>query len=265
MWPNYYDVRFTGIGKILHDISKMPRILLPDINSGITFISVIDKETVHYLSHVLRLEVGDRINIFDGKGKEFCGRIKKMDRKKIAFEIISSKDMAKGCGLNITLACAIPKKAKFDYIIEKTTELGVDRIIPMITERTIVSLDEKTCLSKLNRWKKIGQEASKQSHRALLPKIEGVSKFSEVLKQASLFDLAIIACLYDERKDLSGILKSFKGNSVLALIGPEGDFSPQEISQARGAGCIAVEFTDTVLKVDTAAIFLVSILKFSIR
>ena len=243
----------------------MQRIFFPDINSGTTNLSIFDKETVHYLSNVLRLDEGTRINIFDGKGKEFCARIKKIDRKKVTIEIIGSKDMAKTCGLNITLACAIPKKAKLDYIIEKTTELGVDRIIPMITERTIVSLDEKTSLSKLNRWKTIGEEASRQSHRALLPQIEKVSKFSEVLKEVRLFDLAIIGCLYDEREDLSGILKSFKGKSVLALIGPEGDFSSREINQARQAGCIAVEFTDTVLKVDTAAIYLVSVLKFLIR
>ncbi|MFH1201958.1 MAG: RsmE family RNA methyltransferase [Candidatus Omnitrophota bacterium] len=239
----------------------MVRLFLPCLDSKKKSVSVNDKENLHYLLNVLRVKCGQGINIFNGHGAEFIGSIKEINQREI-FIKITRKIITLVNDFKITLACAIPKKAKFDFIVEKATELGVETIIPLKTDHGIVNLDNERFSLKLVRWRKIAQEASRQSHRVVLPRIEGLLTFDEVITRVKSFELAMLACLSEKRIILQEALKNSKAKNVLVFIGPEGDFSQKEILKAKQAGCIPVSFGKEVLKVDTAALYVISILKF---
>jgi 16S rRNA (uracil1498-N3)-methyltransferase len=166
--------------------------------------------------------------------------------------------------VKITLAQALPKKQKFDTVIEKATELGVEKIIPLITERTIVRLNAADYKQKKSRWEAIAISAAKQSGRTKIPVVAAPQAFLDFLPCLKNFDLGLIFCLEPQAQPLKEILRQkAKQKNVLALIGPEGDFSPQETEQALNYGAIAASLGRLVLKTDTASIAVLSILTYA--
>ncbi|MCX5706225.1 MAG: RsmE family RNA methyltransferase, partial [Candidatus Omnitrophica bacterium] len=150
----------------------------------------------------------------------------------------------------ITLACAIPKKAKFDDIVDKLTQLGSARIIPLKTERVIVKLDNHKEALRLTRWRKIAQAASQQSKRSDIPVIEPPKDLEDLLTQSQDFDLKLIPTLEGRRKTLKEIFSKIQPRNILILIGPEGDFSAKEIAMALKSGFIPVTLGDLVLRIN---------------
>ncbi|MFN7170445.1 MAG: RsmE family RNA methyltransferase, partial [Candidatus Omnitrophota bacterium] len=163
------------------------------------------------------------------------------------------------------LVQAIPKKEKMDLIVEKATELGVEEIIPVVTERSVVRPDKEKRNRLLERWRKVSLSATKQSRRLFLPKISEVKKFSQILREIPFSASLIIPCL--EEKNLS--LKELDWNKfkedIYIFIGPEGDFSPEEISLAKERGAISVSLGEAVLRTETAAIYILSIFNYELR
>ncbi len=224
---------------------------------------IISGNRFHHIKDVMRLKEGDSIVAFNGKGKEFVGIIEKISPREARVRV---KSVRKVLPLNlpkITLVCAVPKQNKMDYIIQKTTELGVSIVIPIQTERTIVKLNEAKKVLRLKRWNKIAIEASQQCGRWDIPKIENITSFKTALKSVKNHPLKLIACLDEETKDLKSVLPKSKISSMALFIGPEGDFSPSEMGLAKKEGCKLVSLGPTVLKCDTAAIATVAILTFS--
>lgn len=224
-------------------------------------ILISDPEEIHHLRDVLRLKVQDEIAVFDGKGNEYLGRIKEVVKNQVRIWQLSQTKKIPDSKIKITLACALPKKAKFDYIVEKVTELGVDRIIPLITERTIVRLDAKRSETKINHWKKIALNASKQANRNTIPEINPPANFSELIEYAKGYDLCLFFCVCAKRNKIDSMLKDFKNGKILICIGPEGDFSEKEIELARQTKFKFATLGDTILKVDTAAISSIAIIQ----
>jgi 16S rRNA (uracil1498-N3)-methyltransferase len=226
-------------------------------------ISIKDKEA-HHIAKVMRLKEKDAVVVFDGKGKEYVGFIQKVLPKEVMVKIQEVKSLHQELRYpKITLAIALPKKGKMDYIIEKCTELGVDTIIPIRTERTIVSPKEDKKSNRIARWEKIAIEASKQSRRTVLPILKQIKQFNKLLLEVRDHDLSLLFCLTDEkREELPEILSKFKGEKVLSIIGPEGDFTPQEINLAKEAGCKLASLGQRILKVDTAATAIMAILNY---
>ncbi|PIP18804.1 MAG: 16S rRNA methyltransferase [Candidatus Omnitrophica bacterium CG23_combo_of_CG06-09_8_20_14_all_41_10] len=164
--------------------------------------------------------------------------------------------------LRLTIACAIPKKSKFDDIVDKLTQLGVYRIIPLKTERVVVKLDKRKEELRSKRWNRIALSASQQSQRNNIPVVEPVQKFKDVLVRSKDFDLKLIPTLAGQRKSLPEVILSLLPMAkILVLIGPEGDFSDGEIKLALENGFIPVTLGDLVLRVDTAAIAVVSFIR----
>jgi len=221
-------------------------------------IKINDITQIHHLKDVLRIKSGQCVTVCDGLGKEYYAQVGEFSAQKVILQIKESKQSPIS-HIAITVACAIPKNAKFDDIIDKLTQLGVDRIVPLITERVIVKLDKSKKAARQLRWQKIAQSASEQSQRPFLPIVETVQTLPEVLQKA--FDLKLIPTLGVERKSLQEALDAAKPKSILVLIGPEGDFTDAELALAMRAGCIPVTLGDTVLRVDTAAIAVVSFIK----
>jgi 16S rRNA (uracil1498-N3)-methyltransferase len=151
-----------------------------------------------------------------------------------------------------------------DAIIDKLTQLGVDRIIPMETSNVVVRLDAAKKATRLSRWRKISRSASKQSKRRCLPAIEPVSGLSSVLAAGVNYDLKLIPTLAGERRLLKDVVNSSNAGNILVLIGPEGDFTPEEVRLACGKGAVPVSLGDSVLRVDTAAIAITSYLKLTL-
>jgi len=161
---------------------------------------------------------------------------------------------------------ALPKKNKMDYIVEKCTELGVDSVIPVQTIRTIVKLNKQRGALRRKRWQRIAREAAKQCGRTTIPQVANLVSWQGLLSSLGNFDLKLIFCLKEGLEGIKDILRGqSKPRKIAILIGPEGDFSPEEIQQAEDFGCIAVSLGKNVLKSDTASVCALSILNYELR
>lgn len=226
-------------------------------------ILVTGKEA-HHILDVMRLKESDKVVTFDGMGNEYTGFIKKADRKTLLIEITETHASSAKSGLNITLIQAIPKKEKMDYIVEKSTELGVSSIIPVITERTIPKWDQSKKLSSPQRWRRIAENASKQCGRSDVPKVEAVKNFGDAIKELKNGSLKLIAALSDASVPLKEVFKDIEpcGMDIVVAIGPEGDFTQRELDAAKGVHFTTVSLGPRVLKSDTAGLAVLAILSY---
>lgn len=230
----------------------MHRFYLPNFQNP-----VLSAAETHHATHVLRLKPGDIVNAFDGRGHEAQCRV--ADAGKLT---ILQQSTTQPLPCRITLAQAVPKK-NMDLIVEKATELGVTTILPLLSERTIVRLDENA--GKLDRWREIALESCKQCGNNWLPVIEPPRKVPAFLADTGPYDLKLIASLQPGAQPLTALLPSTRPASVLILIGPEGDFTPAEISSAKNAGCLPLSLGPLVLRAETAAIYTLSILHYELQ
>ncbi len=226
-------------------------------------ITMQDKEQVHHIKSVLHLKVEEPVIIFDDSGNEYSCLISALSEE-VVLKIREKRSPDKSyLKTAFTIACAIPKKSKFDEIVDKLTQLGASKIIPLVTERVIVRLDQKKENLRLNRWRKIAQSAAEQSQRKDIPVIEKVQKLKDVLAKSKDFELKLIPTLSGKRRSLREVFAlTVPLVNVIVLIGPEGDFSDEEIELAKAQGFIPVTLGDLVLRVDTAAIAAASFIRF---
>jgi 16S rRNA (uracil1498-N3)-methyltransferase len=224
-------------------------------------IEITDKEQLHHL-HVLRVVPGEKLAAFDEKGNEYRATLSRLSRNTAVLAVEEAVAPEKAATAFLTVACAVPKKSHFDDIVDKLTQVGVDSIIPMVTERVIVRMDKADAAVRQKRWEKIALNASLQSQRNTVPFVSPVKDFESVILGSSGSGLKLIATLVPGRKSLKETLVSPRPQSVLALIGPEGDFSPSETRLATGAGFVPVSFGANVLRVETAAVYIASAISY---
>lgn len=230
-------------------------------------LSISDDEAKHL--KVLRLKEGDRVIISNGLGDEFNAEIIKVSSKEIQFYIQSKKKATIYEKPLLILAQAIPRFSKMELIIQKATELGIDIIFPITTSRSYIS---KTDLNpnRWARWEKILKEASKQSGRALIPKLTRPLNFSDFLKNNYIpisgksLNLRLLLWEGEKTQNIKTTLKSFSKypKSISILIGPEGGFSDMEVTQAKAAGYRVSSLGPYIMRVETAAIAILSILEY---
>jgi len=242
----------------------MSRFYVPKENIGKKQIMVSGKEA-HHLLDVMRMKEGDSVVVFDGTGNEYTGYLEKADPRagKAIVEIVRAEKPLVTAPVRVTLAQAIPKMNKMDHIVEKATELGVESVIPMISARTIVRPAESACRKKVDRWRKIAVAAAKQCGRADIPRICDVSGYRGVVDSMDSYDLVLMAHLEKDTVPLKEALESLRAGNVLVLIGPEGDFQPDEIALAEGNNCRFVSLGKRVLKSDTAGLFVLAVLNYA--
>ncbi len=213
-------------------------------------------EEAHHATHVLRVMTGDTVNVFDGRGHEARARVAEITRTMVRLTILQHTSTPP-LPCRITLAQAIPKK-NMDLIVQKATELGVAGIVPLISERTVVQLDEDS--KKVARWREVALEACKQCGNNWLPEIQAPQKARAFLDAPGDFDLKLIASLQTDSKPLKQLLPDKQASTVLILIGPEGDFTPAELAAGTSAGCLPLSLGRLVLRAETAALYALSIL-----
>lgn len=238
----------------------MHKIFISQENISNDLIILSDKEKVHHLKDVLRLQVNEKIKASDSNGNLYNCVVSKVSGGQVILQIKERLFVAEQA-VSITIACAIPKNSRFEDIIDKLTQLGVERIIPLITTRTIVKLDKKKATLRKARWEKIALSSSQQSLRNGLPKIDPVSSVKEVLKNSGEFDFKLIPSLVGNRIPLSKVLMAPGPKRIIVLIGPEGDFTEEEVNLALDAGFIPVTLGELVLRVETAAIAVASYIR----
>jgi len=165
----------------------------------------------------------------------------------------------------VTLIQAIPKSQKMEWIIQKATEIGVWAIIPVMTERGVVRLDGARAGRRDDRWQKIAEEAAKQCRTAWIPRVAPIVSLKLLLESGLWSDLSLVGSLDANAVPLKTCLRSLKGKrpqSVSLLIGPEGDFSPAELELAKAKGAVPISYGSRVLRVETAALYGLSILAY---
>ncbi|MBI4707894.1 MAG: 16S rRNA (uracil(1498)-N(3))-methyltransferase [Candidatus Omnitrophica bacterium] len=239
----------------------MNKFFVPAQNISQDKISVLNSDQIHHLQVVLRLKPGEVVGVFDGAGNEYMATIDKISARSVDLTVLEKSSASNINKICVTIACAIPKKTSMDDIIDKLTQLGADRVIPMITERVIVRLDQQKAILRKKRWDKISLNASQQSQRLNLMAIDPLKDISEVLSEAGGFDLKLIPTILGERKEIKEVLAQTQARKILVLIGPEGDFTPEEVSAAVKSGFVPVSLGETVLRVDTAAIVVAGFIK----
>lgn len=240
----------------------MNRFFIEKINPKDKSVILSDHTQLHHLRDVLRVRPLEKVAFFDGSGNEYIAVVTEIGPGAARLEV-KERRQATEPGVKITVACAIPKKVKMDDIVDKLTQLGVQRLIPLQTERVVVRLDKQKKADRLLRWQKIALSASKQSQRSRLPMIDPITEFKDAVLAASGFDLKLIPTLEGRRESLKEVFSGFSGKieKVMLLIGPEGDFTPGEVALAKEAGFLPVSLGLQVLRVDTAAIAVVSFIK----
>jgi 16S rRNA (uracil1498-N3)-methyltransferase len=241
----------------------MHRIYSPSKNISGDTITLDDKDQVHHARDVLRLKIDEEVVIFDDAGNEYSAILQKLSPQAIIFRIKNKRHpMPKLNKVKITVACAIPKASHMDGVVDKLTQIGVDTIVPLETERVIVKLYKHKKVSRLTRWKKIALNASQQSQRNTLPVLEPITDIEKLLSNSKSFDLKLIPTLEGERRPLKEVLSVNKPKNILVLIGPEGDFTKNEVDLAIKAGFVPITLGETVLRVETAAVCVASFIKF---
>lgn len=245
------------------NIINMHRFFSPNLTATTHALEITDSREIHHLKNVLRLKKDNVITIFNGKGAEGQAIIQLVSESciKLHLDAISVEAPKK---FLIILACAIPKKAKFETIIEKCTELGVDEIIPIKTQRTEFALSIERMAKKNARYQTVAINAAKQSKRKTVPVIHPITDFKKALETFSGVEtLSFIPCLTGNRVSLPQAFQklSTPAQKIIIFIGPEGDFTPEEVKTAVQSGCVPVSLGETVLKVDTAAISAISFAK----
>ena len=215
------------------------------------------------MREVLRLRRNDVVSVFDGEGKEFGCLIEHIGGRKEPAQLIVLKEIfppPPESDLNLTLAVALLKGEKFDLVVQKATELGAKKIIPLQTKRDDVRLrDEKETEKKLERWRRIALEAAKQSGRAALPKIEKVFEFENFVSRLNDGEARI---LFAERggKSLADVNEN-SPKSVLAIVGAEGGWEDSEIELARENNFQIVTLGGRILRAETAAITVTALMQ----
>jgi 16S rRNA (uracil1498-N3)-methyltransferase len=241
-----------------------PTTFAPDKKS----VTLSAEETRH-ARDALRLQSGDEIFVFDGAGREFHCAVQTIKRNSTELNVIAEVEPARPeSALDLTLAIALLKGEKFDLVIQKTTELGVKRIVPLDTERADVRLrDHDGAQKRVARWRRIALEAAKQTGRAYVPEIAAPVPFNSLMaaiedKEASA-DIARL--MFSERggRSLAEATNSFakRPAEVVGVVGPEGGWTDDEIELARGGGWEIVTLGGRTLRAETAGITVIALLQ----
>ncbi|HXG83914.1 MAG TPA: 16S rRNA (uracil(1498)-N(3))-methyltransferase [Pyrinomonadaceae bacterium] len=219
-------------------------------------------ETRH-LRDVLRLNEGEQIQIFDGDGKEFLCEIERIEKRRTQIKVIREiAPKSAESNLYLTLAVALLKGEKFDLVVQKSAELGVSKIIPLVTKRCDVKIrDAKDAAKRLERWQRIALEAAKQSGRARLLKIETPANFADFTENSTAqISSGEKFILFAERNGESFSQIEANGK-ITAIIGAEGGWEDAEIETAREKGFQVVTFKGRVLRAETAAIAIAAVIQ----
>lgn len=225
--------------------------------------AIIIGDDVRHLRLVLRKQIGDRL-LIGVAGQTYEGKIIAIDNEQIQVALVTEVTLQVESPISVRLYLGLIKGSKFDLVVQKAVELGVNEIVPFVSRYTVVKLDKHKFDSKQQRWQKIAQAAAKQSQRALIPQVRKPIDFPHVVSElkASGTDSKILM-LYEKAAELS--LKQLNEESfdtISIIIGPEGGFCRNEVEQVRTIGGSIIKVGDRIMRSETAAIVGISLIQF---
>ena len=214
---------------------------------------------VSHIARVLRLGRGSALTILDGRGKSYAAVIQELGRDEVLCEINKELPSTPACPVKVTLVQGIPKGDKMDLIIQKGTELGVSRVIPLICSRSVVRLAGDRLPRKQERWQRIALEAAKQCRRPDVPEVAEPAELDGVLGSLPAHCTALIPWEEENKVSLKDLLHEIKAvQEIYVFIGPEGGFTAGEVAEARAAGVRPVTLGPRILRTETAGIAVIT-------
>ena len=232
------------------------RIPLRDVRLEVGGRVVLEDETSHYLVTVLRLECNAEIELFDGSGRSFLGRLVALDPATVIIERELETSTESPC--SITLYQAIAKADHFDLVVEKATELGVHAVVPIETARTVVRLDASKAAKRLARWERIAESAARQSGRSAIPDIRAPLSLEEAMRLPR-HPLELLFHADGGRRSLSDLVPGDAGEVAL-WVGPEGGFEDDEVTRLKARASL-VSLGPRILRSETAGIVAVALVQ----
>ena len=227
-------------------------------------VILTDQRQLHHLLRVLRIKPGDALECVDGQGCSYAGHVVRRSPRELVVAIGSPLAEAERA-LQLTLAQALIKLDRFEWVVQKATELGVDRIVPLVTARTVIRPSIGSSERRLERWRRIIRESAMQCGRRRVPAIESPQSFERALAGASGGCCTIMPTLVGKPVPLAEGLSGVRGAaSVVLLVGPEWDFTPEEAAQAARSGAVLVSLGPLILRSETAALAALAVLQYTV-
>lgn len=224
---------------------------------------ILPPEESHHINRVLRLSNGSTVVISDGRGCSHKASIIGQENGLVKVRLLESLDKLAEPPVSVTLIQGLPKGEKMDIIVQKAVELGVDTVIPVITERSVVSLSDEKARRKQKRWQKIARAAAAQSQRSRIPEVRPVAAFPDIIEKFREHELVFF--LYEDEKDYG--LKDFTGcgniNNITVIVGPEGGFTAEEADLACAAGAKSISLGPRILRTETAALTVLALILYA--
>ena len=248
--------------------SSMPRFHTQSDLTKSAAVLLDEKESRHAL-RVLRLKSGQSVELFDPHGHSRGGVVAGVRRGLVEIALdrrVVSRHAAAEVSTQITLAVSVIKPERMELLIQKACELGVHSFWPVLSQRSVVRLSKERWASKIERWRKIALESCKQCGRSVIPQIDALRSFDELPPLFSAFDAVLIPTLALQGESIYNALKKHStAAKLLLMIGPEGDFSPEEAKLAAAKGALPVTLGSLVLRSETAALYALSAAQFYYR
>lgn len=230
----------------------------------------LEGREAHHALQVLRLKRGERVTVLDGAGTEFGCEVREAAKQFLVLDI-KEKKHSPSPACDITLLVAVPKGKIIEGIIQKAVELGAGRIVPLLTERVVTQLDDDGAEGKREKWQQVAIEAIKQCGAPWLPRVETPQSIGEFLARGEKIELALVGSLQTERRHPREWIAEHQKQhgclprSAAAWIGPEGDFTLEEIRRVEDAGAKPITLGALTLRVETAAIYCLSFLNYELN
>jgi 16S rRNA (uracil1498-N3)-methyltransferase len=230
---------------------------------------VLSGREAHHALRVVRVRRGDQISILDGAGLELLCEVAATTRDTVRLSVLERRS-APPSPYRITLIQAVPKGRLLESIIQKATELGVSRLVPLLTERVVLHCASGDASSRAQRWRAVAVEAIKQCGSPWLPQIDEPVSPQQLFQCQQAFDLALIASLQPAARHPRTWFQAFHArhnrspHSVCIWVGPEGDFTPTESESIQNAGALPITLGPRILRTETAAVYCLSIVNYEL-
>ena len=232
-------------------------------------ISIID-EDVNHIKNVLRLAIGEKIKICDkDNSKNYVSEIVEITNHEVKCIIIEEVEGEAEGNVELHIYQGLPKADKMELILQKGTELGVSKFIPVALKRCIVKLDGKDALKKIERWQKITEVASKQSGRDIVPEVANIETINDICNKINDYDLVMLAYELEEnnyiKTELLNIKNTKENYKIAIVIGPEGGIDDKEAERLKEAGAKIVSLGKRILRTETVALQVSSIVMYELE
>ncbi len=254
----------------------MSRFFVPPEDVGEKSITIYDKSDLHHMIKVLRLSVGDEIDISDTQQWEYRAKLTYLGEYEAEALILDKQKFAAEPDVKLTLFQGIPKKGKMELIVQKAVELGVNEIVPVFMARTVV-VDKGNFGKKIQRWQKVSDEAVKQCKRGIIPQVSQPIKTEEAAERFADFDLVLFPYENEDGTTIKDVLRIFDGSvlrgegrdgkpeKIAVIIGPEGGFSSEEAELIVRLGGRSVSLGRTTLRTETAGLAAIAMIMYELE